>query len=266
MTGSSPFQVASATHAGKVRAGNEDSCITRLDIGLVAVSDGMGGHEAGDVASATVVQALDRIRPQATAAELLRKCEDSLVDANRRIQDFAISRGVAPIGATVVLLLTFGQFYACLWAGDSRAYLIRNGSISQITNDHTEVAALLQDGLLTEEEARHWPRRNVITRAIGVADQIELELKNGTLEAGDVFVLCSDGLTGHVAPLEIVQLVDGRGPQEACSRLIDLALQRGGHDNVTVVVLCYKPNGMNSGEEQTLVCAGLPHPTKDPKA
>jgi serine/threonine protein phosphatase PrpC len=261
MTVSIPFEVCAATHVGLVRTRNEDSYITRMDIGLAAVSDGMGGHEAGDVASATVVQALGAIPPQPSPAELLRCCEEGLVAANRQIRDLAIHRNVRAIGATIVLLLTFDEFYACLWAGDSRAYLVRKGEISQITNDHTEVAALIEDGTLTIEEAKNWPRRNVITRAIGVSDQVEFELKNGRLSPGDVFILCSDGLTGHVEPHEIANLVNGRRPTESCRQLVDLALERGGRDNVTVVVLCYNPEGAGGHEQQTLVRPGSPPPT-----
>lgn len=252
MTLSTPFQICAATHVGRVRSRNEDSYITRMDIGLAAVSDGMGGHEAGDVASATVVQALGEVSPQASPAELLRSCEDRLIAANRQIRDLARRRNVSAIGATIVLLLTFDEFYACLWAGDSRAYLLRDGTISQITNDHTEVAALLEDGVLTPEQAKNWPRRNVITRAIGVADQVEFELRNGKLSPGDVFVLCSDGLTGHVEPHEIASLVNGREPQESCFRLIDLALERGGYDNITVVVLYYNPKRPDDCERTTV--------------
>jgi protein phosphatase len=239
MSGSSSFEIGAATHVGRVRKRNEDSYIARPDIGVVAVCDGMGGHEAGDVASATIVEALANIAPQGSAANLLTHCEEAILLANAKIRMIAAERGVDVMGATIVALLTFDRYYACLWAGDSRAYLVRQQRIAQLTRDHTEAAMLLADGVLSEEEARNWPRRNVITRAIGVRDDVELELENGELAPGDIFVLCSDGLTGHVEPHEIQAIVETQSPDPACRELINLALQRGGRDNVTVIVLRY---------------------------
>jgi serine/threonine protein phosphatase PrpC len=244
-----------ATHVGRVRKRNEDSFITLPHIGVAAVSDGMGGHEAGDVPSAAVVRALGRIGPQPSAVALLQSCEAALNDANREIRDIAASRRLATIGATVVALLNFERHYACLWAGDSRAYLVRRGEIAQITRDHTEVAQLVANGVLTPQEAKLWPRRNVITRAVGAADALQLELASGEIEPGDIFVLCSDGLTGHVEAEEIAATARRGAPETACAALIDLALERGGSDNVTVVVMQH--NAID--EERTIL-----HPKPPP--
>jgi protein phosphatase len=235
------FDTGAATHPGKVRERNEDAFLAQPATGVWAVADGMGGHDAGDVASATVVQALGTIVRPRSARELLAQCEDRVVRANARLLEIAQERGGAVIGTTLAVLLTFDTHYACVWSGDSRIYLVRGGEIVQLSRDHTQVQQLVENGALTAEEARNWPGRNVITRAIGVTEAPELELENGMLRPGDVFVLCSDGLTGHVTDPEILQAV-GSGPaQQACDALVALTLERGARDNVTVVVVRYRP-------------------------
>ena len=233
------LEVGAATHVGYVRQLNEDRFISRSDLGLWAVADGMGGHAAGDVASTALIQSLELIKLQHSAAALRQACEASLSAANTAIRQLAKARGVEVMGTTVVALLIFDTHYACLWCGDSRAYLIRDRQISQVTRDHTEVQELIAEGLLSREEASRWPRRNIITRAIGVFEQAEVDGKSGELLPGDVFILCSDGLTGYVAAEELRQSVIDRPAQNACEDLIHLALERGGQDNVTVMVIRY---------------------------
>ena len=126
--------------------------------------------------------------------------------------------------------------------GDSRIYVVRGGSIAQLSRDHTEVQQLLAEAKITPEEARNWPGSNVITRAIGVFDQPELEITSGALEAGDTFVLCSDGLTHHIEDAEILHVVSSSGSQQACDALIELTLARGATDNVTVIIVRYQPD------------------------
>jgi serine/threonine protein phosphatase PrpC len=236
------FESGAATHIGCARELNEDSFLVRPDLGLWAVADGMGGHEAGEVASAALVESLARIEAPESAAALLQACEDRLVDANANIRELAARRGIDVMGTTVVALLIFDGHYACLWSGDSRAYLVRENKILQITRDHTEVEKLVAEGILNDEEALRWPRRNVITRAIGIFEKPEVDMNCGELFSGDVFVLCSDGLTEHVEPGEINQRVVDGATQTACDELIELALQRGGQDNVSVVIVRYTPN------------------------
>jgi protein phosphatase len=230
------FDASSATHAGKVRERNEDSCLLRTDIGLWAVADGMGGHEAGDVASQTLVEALDAIEQPEAAADLLEQCEGQIRRANQRIMDLSRARNGATIGTTAAVLLVRNTHYACLWAGDSRIYLIRGSSVRQLSRDHTEVEELVATGTLSPEQARKWPS-NVITRAVGAAEHLELDITTGQARADDVFVLCSDGLTKHLRDDEILQYVTGRNARAACDAMMELALQRGGVDNVTVVVV-----------------------------
>ena len=138
-------------------------------------------------------------------------------------------------------LLTFDGHYACVWSGDSRIYVVRGDEIIQLSQDHTEVQELVAGGVITPEQAKSWPGRNVITRAIGVYDEPELEISSGPLEPGDSFVLCSDGLTNHVDDQEILKCVSANVSQRACDRLVEMALEGGGSDNVTVVVARYRP-------------------------
>jgi protein phosphatase len=246
---SDAFETGAASHVGKVRHHNEDLLLVRPDLGIFAVADGMGGHAEGALASATVVEALQSIGRAPTAADLLARLEDRVIRANRRLNELAQERGEAIIGSTLAVLLTFGGNFACLWAGDSRVYLIRGGQISQLSRDHSEAQDLVDRGVLSAEEARIWPRRNILTRAIGVSAEPELDLVDGSLEPGDRFVLCSDGLNVHVEDGEILGLVDGRDPQEACDALVALTLERGGTDNVTVVVLRYRGADVPAGAD-----------------
>jgi len=238
------FETGAATHVGKVRAHNEDSFLVQphhgvTDSGVFAVADGMGGHDAGDLASQTVIEELQAIGVPDNAAALLATCEERIVDANSRLRRIADERGHDLIGSTVAVLLVFDRYYACVWSGDSRIYRVRDHDIEQITTDHTEAQELVLSGRLTPEQARTWPRRNVITRAIGVRDEPELEMIHGSLLPGDIFLLCSDGLTGHVEDREILACVGKGKPQQACEALVALTLDRGAADNVTVVIVRY---------------------------
>jgi protein phosphatase len=239
------FESGAATHVGKVRQQNEDSYLVSTTSGVWAVADGMGGHTAGDLASHTVVEELERIPPPSSAAELLANCEARIVRANSHLKQLADARH-GTIGTTVAVLLVYQQFFACVWAGDSRIYRIRGAAIEQLSVDHTEVQELVADGKLTAEEARSWPRRNVITRAIGTYDDPELEMTNGTLEPGDIFVICSDGLTNHVENREILALASANPPQHACDLLVGLTLDRGATDNVTIVSVRFDPTALQA--------------------
>jgi protein phosphatase len=234
------IEAGALTHIGKVRRQNEDNYLVATRRGLWAVADGMGGHAAGDIASRIVVEELAAVAVPATAAELLANCEQHIMRANSRLKQLGDERG-ALIGTTVAVLLIFDKDYACVWSGDSRIYRLRRRQIEQISVDHTEAQELVSEGRLTAEEARAWPRRNVITRAIGVSEDPELEIKGGSLEPGDTFVICSDGLTAHVEDAEILALAGEHSPQKACDLLVDLTLDRGAIDNVTVVAVRFDP-------------------------
>jgi serine/threonine protein phosphatase PrpC len=231
------FKTATASHVGKVRKVNEDNVLARPDIGLWAVADGMGGLGGGDVASGAVIAALDTIKNADTAAELLAQFEHRVIRANAEIRALGRARPSGLMGTTLAAVLIRQPHYACLWCGDSRAYLWRDGAMSQISHDHSEVQDLIDRGVLSPDEAKNWPRRNIVTRAIGVAVEAELELGEGKIAAGDRFLLCSDGLTNHIEDVEIAAALAGDDPQKACAALIALTLQRGASDNVSVVIV-----------------------------
>jgi protein phosphatase len=230
------FDAGAVTHPGKVRPRNEDALLARADVGLWAVADGMGGHDAGDVASQLIVKALDEISKAASAVELLESTESRIFEANRQIIALSRQRGGGVIGSTIAILLISDDHYACLWAGDSRLYLVSHGVVRQVSRDHTEVEEMIASGAMTPEEARNWPQ-NVITRAIGVHENPELEIITGAFEESDIFVLCSDGLTKHVSDEEIRQQVSVEDAQSSCEALVELALERGGYDNISVIVV-----------------------------
>ncbi|WP_245516508.1 PP2C family protein-serine/threonine phosphatase [Methylobacterium segetis] len=240
LPGPSPFRCAALSDTGRVRQLNEDRYLLAPEIGVFAVADGMGGHEAGEVASTTVVESLASIGAAVSPNDLLARLEDRILRANMAIQEIGQARDRV-IGTTVAVLLAFERNFACVWSGDSRIYRLRGGDLLQLSRDHTEVQQLIDAGTLTSEEARTWPRRNVITRAVGVRPEPEIELSSGVLEPGDTFLICSDGLTGHAEPEDIRARLDGAEPQAACDALVALALERGGTDNVTVVVVRYDP-------------------------
>jgi len=231
------IRFSGATHVGLKRERNEDSYLLRPEAGLWAVADGMGGHGGGDVASQMAISALEQVGAAATGEALLAAVEAAVADANRDMRAHARAESRSVIGTTLVALLIFGGHFACLWCGDSRAYLLRAGALRQLTRDHSETQDLVDRGVLDPEEAKLWPRRNVLTRALGVSDPAELEIISDRLASGDVFLLCSDGLTGHLNDGEIAAAIGEEEPQAVCDRLIASTLERGAGDNVTVVVL-----------------------------
>ena len=251
----STIDVGSVTHTGMVRERNEDSCLVRTDIGLWAVADGMGGLDAGDLASQILVKSLDEIGEPASSAELLEQCEQQVFCANQEIMNLSRARGGAIIGTTAAILLIREEYYACVWAGDSRVYLIKDGSIGQLSHDHTEVEELVAQGKLSRDDAKDWPN-NVITRAVGVAEDLELEVVTGPVDAGDIFLICSDGLTKHLDDDEILRQATARNAQAACESMLTLALERGGLDNVTVIVIRLLPAVRQSSEPTNSPDAG----------
>jgi len=237
------FDTGAATHVGKVRRRNEDSYLVHPDAGIWAVADGMGGHEAGDIASQLIVEALQSIRGTTSATDLLDTCEERIGAANVRLKAMGRERG-AIVGATLALLLAFDDYYACLWAGDSRIYIVRDNMIAQLSRDHTELTDLLVKGVVGPEEARTWASPNALTKAIGGSEDLDLEITSGPMVRGDVFVICSDGLTRHVTDQEILHHVSNGSSQQACERLVALTLERGATDNVTLIVVRFKLGSM----------------------
>ena len=231
------FETGTATHQGCIRTLNEDRLLARPDSGVWLVADGMGGHFGGDFAAESIVDQVATVGRAASAPDLRARLVDRLTRAHHRIQDHSRQNDGATIGATVAALLAYDSHFAVVWSGDSRVYRYREGRLEQLSRDHTEVQELLDSGAITAEEAEHWPRRNVITRAIGVHAEPALDQVNGELRDRDLFLLCSDGLTGHVEDAELPGFLVGRAPQAAADQLIQTTLERGATDNVTVVVV-----------------------------
>ena len=247
------FETGQATDVGCHRQVNEDNFLSRPDYGLWVVADGMGGHAAGDYASMTIVQELNSVGVPASADDLRARFMERLTRANEAILTHAAQLDRGTIGATVVSLLVHGEDYACIWSGDSRVYLLRGGHLVQQSRDHTEVRALLDAGTISAEEAANWPRKNVITRAIGVSEMPHCDMVSGRLELGDVFVLCSDGLTEHLTDDDIAQYAGALPPQQACEAMVQETLARGARDNVTVIAMrCLPPPPPVEDDEITM--------------
>jgi len=237
------FRSCAATHAGLVRTRNEDNFVNRPDLGIWAVADGAGGHQAGEVASRMVTDAVSGGPSGLGAAELLSEVRLRIGQAHDNIRAEATRRGAqAILATTIVALLVHREHFACLWAGDSRAYLLRAGKLSLVTHDHSLVQELVDAGALSPEEALAHPRSNVITRAVGAdVSALQLDKKSDRLRFGDRFLLCSDGLSKTVPEGDITRLLatDEGSPAEA---LIAAALGCGADDNVTAVTITIVPN------------------------
>ncbi|MFC5478718.1 PP2C family protein-serine/threonine phosphatase [Massilia suwonensis] len=224
---------AARTDVGLVRSRNEDALLAQPQRGLWAVADGMGGHAFGDLASGAVVDALASLPPADTLDELVSLARARLAEVNETLRIEASTRQVPVIGSTVAALLACGHELACLWAGDSRIYLLRQGRLQQLTRDHSRVEDLKARGDMAAASVSP----NMITRAVGAADSIGFEVATLDARDGDIFLLCSDGLS---TPVEEGALLAALAPgdcTQACEQLLALALASGGRDNITVIVL-----------------------------
>ena len=233
-----PFHWTSATrsHAGMVREVNEDACLEQPERGLWAVADGMGGHALGEFASRLAIRSLiDLPRPQ-NLAHYVAVAQERLQGANRRLRAEAAQRDVPVIGTTIATLLASGRRCACLWAGDSRIYLYRAGRLRLLTRDHSQVEAARSRRPANSDDTLLRPAANLITRALGAMDTVEIDGIAVDVVDGDVFLLCSDGLSNEVSELAMEQALLPGNCRQASQALIDLALQAGGRDNITAVV------------------------------
>lgn len=197
----------------------------------------MGGHAVGDLASGLIVDALSRPSAPDTIARYLAEASKRLLSVNQRLRQEAARRQVSVIGSTVVALFACDSYCGYLWAGDSRLYLYRDGHLRQLTRDHSQIEELKALGLLTDEEAVNHPAQHVITRAVGATDQLELDTQTLAVADGDMFLLCSDGLSNELSTPEMQAALLAADCDAACEALIEAALARGGHDNVTAVVV-----------------------------
>lgn len=226
------------THVGRVRKINEDAILALPDLGIWVVADGMGGHAAGDFASQTITEAVAALPADLAPADRMRGLRDAINGAHATIVDEAARHhGGATIGAAVVALMLANGHFVAFWAGDSRLYLLRDGTIELLTTDHSVVAEFVKTGQMTWDEAEFHPQSNAITQAVGVGAAPGLEKVRGQTRPGDRFLLCSDGLNKH-AGFETLREVLGAAPIETVTdKLLQVALDGGGKDNVSIIVV-----------------------------
>lgn len=241
------FRVESVTrtHEGRVRTNNEDSFCDRGEDGLWAVADGMGGHENGEWASAEIAWAIASVHLPSEFDAACQIIASAIHRANSRIFDEATDRGIQ-MGSTAVALLLRDRRFAIFWVGDSRAYLLRDGTLHQLSRDHTQVQELVDRGLLTAAEIEGHPMAHVLARAVGVQESVEVDVIADEACAGDVFLLCSDGLTGPLDDARIAEVLAMLNHQAAADLLIETTLARGAPDNVTLVMVALDETTMLS--------------------
>ncbi len=232
------WKSAQDTNVGMVREINEDSILSLPEAQLWVVADGMGGYEAGNVASDMIVKSLCSMIKKPSLNEMVDCVEDSLIDANYRILEYAdIMLDGRTLGSTIVTLLIQGHAGICLWAGDSRLYRYRKNQLVQLSRDHSHVEYLVSQGAISPEEAENHPDSNVITRAIGAAPELYLDINAFTAQPGDTFLLCSDGLYNMVSKEEMCNTIASLPVTKAVDVLIQKALDNGANDNVSVILV-----------------------------
>ena len=256
---------------GLAREGNEDALYAGPR--LLAVADGMGGHAAGEVASRVVIEALvplDESPPDGDLTDALRRAVET---ANGYLRDMvAADTALEGMGTTLTALLWVQQTLGLVHIGDSRAYLLREGHLEQVTHDHTFVQTLIDQGRITPDEANTHPQRSWITNALDGRPDIELDLSIRDVRAGDRYLVCSDGLSGYVSEQTLEETLRNGDPQSACDQLVDLALRAGGLDNITCIVADIveqdgSPDGaIVGGAAAEARAAGIPAPSDSPAA
>jgi protein phosphatase len=251
------IEIGVATDVGRKRELNEDAIMGQILVegagnpwrlaALIAVADGMGGHDGGEVASGLAGSMIQRIfasdhngsftQEEVSGQDLLRRLNQAVRQINQEVHENVPGEGNLRPGTTLTLCLIRPREYCVGHVGDSRAYLIRPGGIEQVTEDDSYVAELVRRGMITEEQARQDEHRNIITKAIGLQPEVEPSVYYGHWQRGDMLLVCSDGLSEYVLAPELLSLAQsGLSPQQLCDRCIQLANERGGHDNISVAV------------------------------
>ena len=228
---------AAATDVGGKRKINEDSLLARPEVGLWVVADGMGGHAAGDVASNAVIHPLQTIERPESLPDFVEAVEDALMSVNQQLRDYSRDElGGRTVGSTVVSLILSQRTGVCLWAGDSRLYRLRGSQLTRLSRDHSAVQEMVESGAITQAEADRHPKSNVITRAVGGGETLLVDAAIFAPQAGDTYLLCSDGLYNEVDEDSIRRKMS-LDQEEAAKRLIDEALHNGGRDNISLVII-----------------------------
>jgi serine/threonine protein phosphatase PrpC len=249
------LKTATLTDVGRVRLVNEDRAVVQEKLNgfaLAILADGMGGHQAGDIASQMAVdiihQQLQSIPADAPVDERKTCLKDAVELANEKIFEFASQReNYHGMGTTVVAAVADEHTVVIGHVGDSRAYRINGSIIEQLTEDHSLVNVLVKSGQITREEAGHHPRRNVLTRALGTEATIEVDIQDQAWQQGDLLLLCSDGLSSLISSEQIVASANGSGSlEDKALKLVNEALVAGGDDNVTVVLVNNEADTVNA--------------------
>jgi serine/threonine protein phosphatase PrpC len=228
------LRYAARSDRGLIRGNNQDSVYAGPR--LLAVADGMGGHAAGDVASKVVIAALEHLDDDAPSGDMLQALREAVFEGSEHLREvIRESPQLEGMGTTLTAILFAGGRLALCHVGDSRAYLVRDGQLSQITHDDTFVQTLIDDGRITAEEANSHPQRSLLLRALN-GQEVEPDLSMREARAGDRYLLCSDGLSGVVSEETLAHALEDPDPQSTADRLIELALRSGGPDNITVIV------------------------------
>ena len=226
------------TDVGKARKHNEDSVLDRGEIGLWVVADGMGGHAKGDVASQMIVESMKKVHEGVKLESYIDDIEERILDVNQKLVAKAReSEKKITIGSTVAIMLAYEKYCVYMWAGDSRLYRLRDKELRQMTTDHSQVEVYVEQGLISREEAAVHPHGNMITRAVGAAEVLFLDMDIQEMKSGDRYLLCSDGLTKHTNDYEFEEMLQDGSPEETCKAMIQQTLDRGAGDNVTAIVI-----------------------------
>jgi serine/threonine protein phosphatase PrpC len=250
------LNTATLTDIGRVRIVNEDRAVVQENMNgfaLAIVADGMGGHQAGDIASQMAIeiihQHLQTIAPDASLEDRKACLKEAAELANEKIFEFAAQReNYHGMGTTVVAVVADEHTIVIGHVGDSRVYQIHAEGIDQLTEDHSLVNVLVKSGQITREEAGHHPRRNVLTRALGTEEKVDVDIQDRSWSSGDILLLCSDGLSSLVSREQLLALVNSSGPlHEKARLLVNEALEAGGDDNITVVLVS---NEHHAAEEE----------------
>ena len=225
------------TDKGLVRKENEDAFCIEKDLGLLAIADGMGGHASGEVASKMAIEIL-RNSLKKEGEPVPDRLNSGVKLANKMIYEASRSQSqLNGMGTTLTAVQFDGNRLSIAHVGDSRAYLIRGGVIEQLTDDHMIVFEQMARGMITREEAARSDMRNILSKALGIAPEVDVDMEELTVSEGDQLVLCSDGLSELISDDEILAEVQSSNrPDLVCNELVDLANQRGGEDNITVIV------------------------------
>ena len=242
------LRYAAVSDRGLLRDGNEDSVYAGPR--LLAVADGMGGHAAGEVASAVAIASLAPLDEDAPGADLLDALRDAAESANARLREMVDADGALDgMGTTLTAMLWAGNRFGVLHVGDSRAYLLRGGQLAQITHDHTLVQTLVDEHRISPDEANHHPQRSLLTRALDGREGVDPDLSVREARAGDRYLLCTDGLSGVVSLQTMLETLQTEEREAAARRLVELALRGGGPDNITVIVADVVEAGGRGGNE-----------------